>query len=269
MRDVIAARFRHRRAPPRAQVVSPSASQTTRDLLKAMPNLACSGFHALTQPARPRRVTPAALHELRRRASVTRATVAPRLPPARVGECIARLPLPPSPRHAGCIAREKECARARRQSARRGFPPGTLRDHRERVTSTRPTLPIARAAHVGPPKTRLWPTPARAFVARALPRALVSRLGTNRCESRVAAGAAKPSLGRTSIIAAPGFHRPPVRLHALRRWHALRGCTFPPRRGRCAGGAHTRTPSLAAAARSSQRAASRRAAPRLPPTPAA
>ncbi len=80
---------------------------------------------------------------------------------------------PPSPRHADCIAREKECDRARGQSARRGYTPGRWREHREIVTSARPTLPIARAAHVGPPKTRLWPTPARAFVARALPRALV------------------------------------------------------------------------------------------------
>lgn len=131
-----------------------------------------------------------------RRASVMRATVAPRLPPARVGECITRSSLPPSPRHADCIAREEECDRACGQPSRRGFPPSPSREHREIVTSARPILPLERAADVGLPKTRLWPTPARAFVARALLRARVSRLGTDRCEALVAAGAAKPSLGR-------------------------------------------------------------------------
>jgi hypothetical protein len=96
---------------------------------------------------------------------------------------------PPSPRHARCIAREKECDSARGQRARRGFPPGEWHARRERVTSARPTRVHECAAHVGPPKTRLgwhhlapsWPALFRALVHR--------RLGANRCESLVAAGA--------------------------------------------------------------------------------
>jgi len=94
------------------------------------------------------------------------------------GTCIARAARPPSPRHAGCMARDKECDRACRQPARRGFPPGLWREHRESAASTRPTLSAGRAAHVGPPKTRMRRTPARAFVARAFARAPSSRACT-------------------------------------------------------------------------------------------
>jgi len=172
----------------------------------------------------------------------TRATGAPRLPPARVGECVARTTRPPSPRHAGCIAREKEGDRARGQPARRGFPPRLWHEHREIATSARPTLAYGRAAHVGLPKTRLWPTPARAFVARALLSARSSRDSRAAFYARAAAGAAKPSLGRTGIRAPAPSTAQPLFAACGAATFLQRDVTFPPRRGRCAGGARPRPP---------------------------
>jgi hypothetical protein len=146
------------------------------------------------------------------------------------------------------MAREKECDRACRQPARRGFPPRLWLRHRVFVTSARATLPSARNAHVAPPKPAAQADAGTRLRGPRAARAPVSRLGTNRCESLSA-----------------------CRRGLAEAWADIvsRGCTFPPRRGRCAGGAHTRAPALAQAARTSPRAASRHAAPRLPPTPAA
>jgi hypothetical protein len=65
MLDLRAPRHHDVRPSLRAHAAPAAAFQTTRDLLQEILNPASARFHVSAAPARPRRVTPVALHELR------------------------------------------------------------------------------------------------------------------------------------------------------------------------------------------------------------
>ena len=65
MLDLHAPRHHDVRPSLHAHAAPAAAFQTTRDLLQEILNPTSARFHVLAAPARPRRVTPGALHELR------------------------------------------------------------------------------------------------------------------------------------------------------------------------------------------------------------